>query len=269
MSDVETAQTGAEVAPVVEAPAQPEQTQEAAQTPTAEQVETQTQDDKPRDDKGRFVPQERVNEITRARREAERRAQYLEQQLAQLQSQQPQYHQPQQHDRPPSLQDYSSPEEWGAAIADYSARQALSRAEQHFQQHDQYRSQQQIAQQFEAKERAFASSHPDYMDRVGELVSAVPLPQEVLNVIGTSDIGPDVAYHLATHLDVADRLARMHPVAAAAEIGRIEARLSAPKPSKPVTQAPAPVPILGGSSSVSKDLGAMSYEDYKRARQGG
>ena len=260
MSDVETAQTGAEVAPVENTAAVPEQTQASTES-TTEQVETQQQDDKPRDDKGRFVPQERVNEITRARREAERRAQYLEQQLAQLQSQQPQYHQPQQHDRPPSLQDYSTPEEWGAAIADYSARQALAKAEQHFQQHDQYRSQQQIAEQFAAKEAAFAATHPDYMDRVGELVNTVPLPQEILNVIGSSDLGADLAYHLATHLDVADRLARMHPVAAAVEIGRIEARLSAPKPSKPVTQAPTPVPTVGGGSQpVARDPHAYASD---------
>jgi hypothetical protein len=262
MSDVETAQTGAEVAPV-ENPAQPEQARTESAT---EQVEAQEQNDKPRDDKGRFVPQERVNEITRARREAERRAQYLEQELAAMRSQQPSHHQPQQHDRPPALQDYATPEEWGAAIADYSARRALSQAEQRFQQHDQFRTQQQIADQFAAKEAAFAATHPDYMERVGEMVAAVPLPQEILNVIGSSDLGVDVAYHLATHLDVADRLARMSPVAAAVEIGRIEARLSAPKPSKPVTNAPAPVPTVGGGSIASKDPDRMTVEEWMAHR---
>lgn len=269
MSDVETAQTGAEVAPVETTATPPEQTQEVAQTSTTEQVETQAQEtDKPRDEKGRFVPQERVNEITRARREAERRAQFLEQQLAQLQQTQPQRQAPQSNERPPSLQEFQTVEEWGEAIADYSARQALSRAEQTFQQRDQYQSQQQIAQQFQAKEAAYASTVPDYMDRVSELTSSIALPNEVLMAISQSDHGPAVAYHLAQHLDVADRLSRMHPVAAAVEIGRIEARLSAPKP-KPVTQAPAPVPTLSGSSVAGKDLSAMSYEDYKRARSGG
>lgn len=269
MSDVETAQTGAEVAPVETTATTPEQTQEVAQTPTAEQVETQTQEqERTRDEKGRFVPQERVNEITRARREAERRAQYLEQELAQLRQGQPQRQSSQSTERPPSLQDFQTVEEWGEAIAEYSAHQALSRAEQTFQQRDQYHTQQQIAQQFQAKEAAYAATVPDYLDRVAELTSAIALPGEVLMAISQSDHGPAVAYHLAQHLDVADRLSRMHPVAAAVEIGRIEARLSAPKP-KPVTQAPAPVPTLSGSSVVSKDLASLSYEDYKRARSGG
>lgn len=268
MSDVETALTGAEVAPVVET-AKPEQTQEVAQESTTEQVETQAQEaEKPRDEKGRFVPQERVNEITRARREAERRAQFLEQRLAQVESQQ-QHNQPRnQNDRPPSLQEFESVEDWGAAVAEYSARQALSQAEQRLQQRDQHHSQQQLAQQFQAKEAAYAATHPDYLDRVAEMTSAIQFHPEVLSAIAQSDHGPDVAHHLAQHLDVADRLSRMSPVAAAVEIGRIEARLSTPKP-KPVTQTPAPVPTLSGSSVVSKDLGAMSYEDYKRARQGG
>jgi hypothetical protein len=269
MSDVETAQTGAEVAPVVEVTDKPEQTQEAAQTPTTEQVETQSQEsEKPRDEKGRFVPQERVNEITRARREAERRAQYLEQQLAQVQQQYAHQQPRNQNDRPPSLQEFETVEEWGAAVADYSARQALTRAEHTFQQRDQHYSQQQLAQQFQAKEAAYAAANPGYLDRIAEMTSAIQLHPDILAVIAGSEHGPAVADHLASHLDVADRVSRMSPVAAAAELGRIEARLSTPKP-KPVTQAPAPVPTLSGSSVVSKDLASLSYEDYKRARSGG
>jgi hypothetical protein len=167
------------------------------------------------------------------------------------------------------LQDFNTVEEWGAAIADYSARQAETRAEQRFQQRDQQYSQQQLASQFQVKEQAYAAQHPGYMERVAELSSSIPLPGELLMAISQSDYGPAIADHLAQNLDVADRLTRMNPVAAAVEIGRIEARISAPKPSKPVTQAPAPVPTLGGSSAVGKDLGALSYEDYKRARAGG
>lgn len=267
MSDVDDAQTGAEVAPAVESPAQPEQPQEQAQAPTTEQVETQAPE-QPRDEKGRYVPQERVNEITRARREAERQRDFYRQQLESMQTQPQQHYQPQSNDRPPSLQDFQTVEDWGAAIADYSARQALTQAEQRFQQRDQQYTQHQLAQQFQQKEAAYAASVPDYMERVEELASSVPMPNELLMAISQSDHGPAIAYHLAQHLDVADRLARMNPVAAAVEIGRIEARISAPKPNKPVTQAPAPVPTLGGSSVVGKDLGAMSYEDYKRARLG-
>lgn len=261
MSDVETAQTGAQVAPAI--PAAPETLQAPGSESTPEHVEAQPpEQEKPRDDKGRFVPQERVNEITRARREAERERDYLRQQMAQFQAQQPpQYTRPQSTDRPPSLQEFATVEEWGQAIAEYSAHQALSRAEQTFQQRDQYHTQQQIAQQFQAKEATFAATTPDYLDRVAELTSSVPLPGELLMAISQSDHGPAVAYHLAQHLDVADRLARMHPVAAAVEIGRIEARLSAPQ-TKPVSKAPNPAPSLAGSSTVNKAPDDMSVNEW-------
>lgn len=263
MSDVETAQTGAEVAPV-ENTAQPqEQTQAQAQESTTEQ-DSQRQD-QPRDDKGRWVPQERVNEITRARREAERQRDFYRQQLESAQTQPQQHYQPQSNDRPPSLQDFQTVEDWGAAIADYSARQALTQAEQRFQQRDQQYTQHQLAQQFQQKEAAYAASVPDYMERVEELANSVPMPNELLMAISQSDHGPAIAYHLAQHLDVADRLTRMNPVAAAVEIGRIEARISAPK-SKPVTQAPNPTPMVGGGAIAPRDPERLSIEDWMAQR---
>lgn len=265
MSDVELAQeTGAQEAATTET-AQEQPQQEQAQAPATEQVDTQEQAQQPRDEKGRYVPQERVNEITRARREAERRAQYLEQQLAQVISQQ-QHNSPQSNELP-RIENFQTVEDWGAAIAEYSARQALSQAEQRFQQHDQQRSTQQLAQGFMVKEQQYAAQHPEYFDAVAELNATVQLPNEVYEAIAHSDHGPAIAHHLAQHLDEADRLSRMPPHIAAVQIGRLEAKVGAPKP-KPVTQAPNPPPTLGGSAAVSKDPAKMSYADYVKWRQG-
>jgi hypothetical protein len=264
MSDVDTAQTGALVAPVETSEA-PQVEQAQVQESTTEHVETQQ--DKHRDEKGRFVPQERVNEITRARREAERRAQYLEQQLTQLQGQQ---QQTQPHsERPPSLADFQTPDEWAAAVLEHAERRASKSVEGRLQQLDQQRSQQDVVNGWEAKERDFATQTPDYLDRIHELTEAVQFHPDFLGALAGSDHGPAIAYHLANHLDVADRLSRMSPVAAAVELGRIEAQLTAPKPNKPVTKAPEPAPTLGGSSPMAKDLSKMDYESYKRARMGG
>lgn len=261
MSDVETAQTGAEVAPVANA-----ETPQATQVPesTTERVEALEQE-KPRDEKGRFVPQERVNEITRARREAERQRDYYQQQLAQYQSQPQQHHQPQSNAQAPSISDYETVEAWAAAVLEHAERRADSRIESRWQQLDQQRQQQSVAQTFEVKEREFAAKTPDYLDRVSEMTSAVQFHPALLEAIGTSDHGPQLAYHLANHLDVADRLARMSPVAAAVELGRIESQLSSPK-HKPVTNAPAPAPTVGGVSTAPKDPERMSVEEWMAAR---
>lgn len=252
MSDVETAQTGAPAAP-----AETPQAQEQVQ-PSATEQEAQPQE-QPRDEKGRFVPQERFNEVYRLRREAERERDFYRQQLAQQSATQPQ-HAPHGNDIP-RIDSFQTAEEWGAALAEYSARQALAKAEEKFAQHDQQRHRSQIAQQFTVKEAEFAATVPDYMERVEELGAVVPLSAEVLEAIALSDHGPAIAYHLAQHLEEADQISRLPPHIAAVRIGRIEAQLSAPKP-KPVSQAPSPVPTVGGGSTVPKDPERMSIEEW-------
>ncbi len=266
MSDVETAQTGAEVAPVE---GQQAVNQAPASDSTTEHGDAQRQD-QPRDDKGRFVPQERVNEITRARREAERqlsserqRAEALQRELESLRRSGPQVS----NENLPSPEDYGYDlKAWGDAIT----RTVMSRAEQvaaerlnAYQAQNQH---QQVARHFEERSRAYAAEHPEYQEKLADLDSAVQFPQEVLEVIAFSEHGPAIAHYLADHLDEADRLTRLPPHLAAVQLGRIEAQLSAPKP-KPVTRAPDPAPVIGGGAAATKDPERMSTEDWMAWRR--
>jgi len=93
----------------------------------------------------------------------------------------------------------------------------------------------------------------------------------MLEVISTSDVGPQIAVYLAENLDRADEISRMTPFAAAAALGRLEASLSAPKPAasasppKSVTKAPPPVSTVSGGSVVRKDLASMDVADHLEA----
>lgn len=268
MSDETTAQTGASVAPVENTAPTQEQTQANAPESTTEQVEAQ--DDRPRDDKGRFVPQERVNEITRARRTAERnweaaerRAQELEQKLSALQGQQPQSR---------SLEipefDYADPTGWAARVVETAESRAVSKSEERLREQQAQRERQAAFEKYGEREAKFKAEHADFDDVVSDL-QGIRLQPEVVEAIALSDYGPAVLYHLATHLDEADRIARLSPHLAAVQLGRIEAQVSAPKP-KPVTKAPQPGPTLtGGSSPAGKIRQGMSYEEYVAARMGG
>ena len=264
MSDVvSAADDGASVAPAEE-----QEIQEQTQDSTTEQVDTQ-QDDKPRDDKGRFVPQERVNEITRARREAERRADALERELSNLRQQVPAQHQPQSKQDAPKLEDYDyDMSAFGAALTEYAVTQAQTQAESRIQQRTQQEQAQKLRRSFEYRIAKYAAEHPEFDEAVSSLTKTVQFRPEVVETISASEHGPAVVHHLAQHLDEADRLARMPPHLAAVQLGRIEERLSTLKP-KPVTKAPDPTPSLGGgSSNASKDPQKMSYAEYKRYRQG-
>jgi hypothetical protein len=269
MSDaVNAADDGAPVEPVENTASEQPVAQEQAQPSTTEHVDT-PKDDKPRDDKGRFVPQERVNEITRARREAERRAEALERELASLRQNQPAQHQPRSTDKAPKLEDFDFDQAaWAQAVTEYAATQAESRVEQKLSARSQQERQQTVQRSFEERAAKYAAEHPDFdqaMDNLGQTVRFSP---ELIEAIGVSDHGPAVVHYLAQHLDEADRIARLPAHLAAVQLGRIEAKVSAPKP-KPVTKAPDPAPSLGGgSSNASKDPQKMSYAEYKRYRQG-
>lgn len=264
---VSAADDGASVAPVDNA-AEQQVAQEQAQTPTTEQVD-KPQDDKPRDEKGRFVPQERVNEITRARREAERRAEALERELATLRQQQPAQHQPQNSDKPPSIADYDYDlDRFTAAMTEYAVKQADARAESRITTKAQQERQQNMQRTYAERAAKYAADNPDFDKSIDELGRAIRFSPEVVEAIAASEHGPAVAHYLAQHLDEADEVSRLPSHLAALKLGRIEAQVSAPK-TKPVTNAPQPPPTLGGgSSNAQKDPQRMSYAEYKKWRQG-
>lgn len=261
MTDEVTAVDGAEAAPVAETPTpEPEAKENTQESATATDNADPTP---PRDDKGRFVPQERVNEITRARREAEREAQRLRAELEEVRKHIPRQLPPE--DRPPSLQDYGNdPNAYAAAIAEHVERRIERRTREQAEQ----QARQTVERSFESRAQEYARTVPDFDAKLDDLTRAVQFPMETVEVIGTSEYGPAVVYHLAQHLDVADRIARLPAHLAAAELARIEAKVSAPKPTA-TTKAPAPVPTLSGASNPVKDPAKMSYEDYKRHRMGG
>lgn len=259
MSDVETAQTGAEVAPVANAEA-PQAT--PAPETTTEQVEAQ-ETEQSRDEKGRFV-QQRINEITRARREAERERDYWRQQAeTRPQAASQQYAQ---SEGPPSIDQYQDVGEWSRAMTDYAVRQAEARVEDRFRGNEQQRTQQQLIEQFEARSSTYAAANPGFEDRLAELGRSVQFAFPVVEAIGLSEHGPAITDYLAQHLDEADRIARLPPHIAALHLGRIEAKVSAPK-SKPVTKAPDPAPTLGGGAAASRDPERLGIDDWMAQRR--
>ena len=88
------------------------------------------------------------------------------------------------------------------------------------------------------------------------------------DLILTSDVGPDVAYHLGQNRDLAAQIARMSAVEAARAIGRIEASLQLPKP-RMSTNAPPPISPVRGGASVTKDPAKMTLAEFSAWRSSG
>jgi len=79
--------------------------------------------------------------------------------------------------------------------------------------------------------------------------------------------GPAIVHHLYTNQEVAERIAKLSPLAAARELARLEASLPKPQPRN-VSNAPKP-PVVpkGGAEPPVRDLENMPMADYIAMRQ--
>lgn len=214
-----------------------------------------------RNEKGQFKPklQERIDEITRKRHEAEREAAYWKG-IAEAKKEAPvEDAEP----KPEAFEDYGA---YVRALAKYEAK-ALVRAELE----QQKAKEQEVAKAANWQQRAEAAKAeiPDFDEVMA--TSSAPMSQAMAEVIKGSDVGPKVAYHLAKNPEVAAKIAQLEPLAAAREIGRIEASLTkaTPEPEKPkrITSAPTPPTPIGSGRSTVGNPGSMSQADYMEWRK--
>lgn len=133
-------------------------------------------------------------------------------------------------------------------------------------------------QEIEARERAvieqswtaqLADAKARYADFESVALSdEVPVTPAMGDLIKTSDVGADVAYHLGQNRGLAAQIAKMNPLEAARAIGRIEASLQMPK-ARTETNAPTPISPVRGSGGASLNADKLSMEDYIAARRSG
>lgn len=246
MSEEKTAVDGAEDALPDEPAKEPEQVEETQQdTSTAED---EPKPEKPKRHDGGF--QRRINQLTWEKRELERRLAEREQAK-----------QPQQ--QPPDAN--TDPVAYVRHLAQEEARRLLEETRRSEFEQRQRQAFEEVQRSFQSKADEFANDNPDFWDAVQALDSTVQMSPELVEVIGTSDLGPQVTYYLAQHMDEAAQIASLPPHIAATRIARIEAKLSSPRQAKP-TNTPSPPPTLAGSTVVRKDPAKMTYAEYKAHR---
>lgn len=117
--------------------------------------------------------------------------------------------------------------------------------------------------------------HTDF-DDVRAKVEGTPadmVPQFVTNYVVDSEKSGQVAYFLWTHPEESQRIAKLSPIRGIAELGKLEAKLTAPEaPKVPVaestperTGAPPPITPLNtsGAGSVNTDPSKMSFQELR------
>ena len=159
---------------------------------------------------------------------------------------------------PPKRDDYESFLDYDVARMAYEVdKRQVSREVKAEAQRAQNAEQNRFAELVESFQEAEAEARtkiPDY-DEVMKRASSIETRPHLDHLVIESDKGPLLKHYLAQRPDAVDRLNRMSPVAAAKEIGRLEARLSYPAP-KTATKASPPVsaPSGGAKSPDGSDL---------------
>lgn len=216
----------------------------------------------------------RIDELTRNWREAERREAAL---LEMLQRQQPQKPAEVVEDKPkaqPKLEDFNYDEAaYQAALYQHVKDEAARAAREELRMERQREQERARKETFKQRSAEFAKANPDYDTLTRD--PSLPITQDVADLIVESDKGPDVLYYLAQNREIAARLAQLPAVAAAREIGRIEAKLEKPpvKPAPAVSKAPPPPPKIEANESApspkttdpSGDV--LSDEEWVRAER--
>lgn len=241
--------------------------------PEAQTEGSETEADKEGQPKPKKSAKERIDELTAARREAEREAEYWRSKALQPPPQpQPTTPAPEAapQDKEPDPADYEHGTLDAAFIRDhatYSARRAF--------QEERARERAEEAQKsantaWQAKVAAAVEKYPDFQAKLGD-GSAWSCTTDMAAAIKESEVGPDLAYHLASNPGEARRIASLSPHSQVRELGKLEAQFTAAQaaqPAKVVTAAPDPGPTVRGLGvTTNRPDDRQSISDWIAARE--
>lgn len=162
----------------------------------------------------------------------------------------------------PTLQDHAyDPEAFEKASREYALQQARTQWENEQKTQAEAQKQQQAVNAYQQRVSAFAADHDDYLEVVGS-IDPVLLPPELQTAIMGHEKGPEIAYQLAQDEDELFNLAQTRPELMERALARFASRMSDAPPAananalatpeiatpKPISQAPAPAPRVGGRS---------------------
>jgi hypothetical protein len=223
--------------------------------------------------KGGF--QRRIDELTRARKEAEAVAEReraradeafrLAQSLAPKTTEQPAKQE--QEDPEPMRDAYDDPEKYiedkSAWIARKEVRQSEARRAQEAAERQNKARVDSLRDQMLVKVEKAKEKYPDF--ETVALKSDVPLSQPMAYYIATEADGTDVQYHLAKNPDLCKQIAALEPVQQVVRLAKLSIELSAPKPN--TSSAPEPiVPLRGGRGAGTVSDAEPGMNEYAERR---
>jgi len=233
----------------------------AAPSPEGEEGEG----DKPQPPpKPKKTTQERIHELTWRAREAERQRDELLSRISQPQQQQPPAPKAAQGEPDPTQYEYGDTD--ANYIHDLAVWTTLQTVKAETQRQEAERVMRERRQSWEAKAAEARKVHDDFDEIV--MSNRWDCSDIMADAIASSDVGADIAYHLANNPAEARRISQLSPVAQALSIGRLESQFSTPaSPPQPktVSNAPPPAPqVRAANGKYAPNLDTCSFEDFEK-----
>lgn len=221
-----------------------EKTEDKAEEAATDRPENKS-DDETRKAKAEKT-RERIQELSRKARDAEERAAAAEKRIAELTASRP------------KEGDFSDPVEFDRANLRHAVKEA--RADELKVEREQTAKEAEAvrAEIWQAKVAEAKEALPDFE----KFAYSAPISDEVAAIVADSEKGPEIAYFLGKNPDEAKRISRLSPIAAARELGRLEAELT-PKPKK-ISNAPPPVETVGSARSGSDNPENFNIDQMRK-----
>lgn len=213
--------------------------------------------------------EEFAEQMYNERRAAEKRAEELEQRLKSYEEK----------SRPAPVEDEEPKQEDFKTVQEYIKAKVAFDVKQSLKVEREKEKEARLIEEANRVKEQFASRIAETMKKVTdfeEVTSSVDteLPPYITQHILESDVGPMLGYTLAKNPKELDRILKLSPIRAIAELGKMEAKLEAPAvketpaPSVPSSKAPPPItPIAGNSAGVQKDPSQMTFKELREFRR--
>jgi hypothetical protein len=244
-----------------------EETQATLQQPVSEQAQSETLVDategtteEPTQAEEKHFTQDELNAIVqkekaKAEAKAERRAlKAYSEKLEAMTPRQQHAEQAKQPDGKPKLDQFQNVEDYVEAVADW-------KLEQREQVGKRAAAETQNQTVYNKTEKIYAEAEKlAGFDR--ESFDELPLTTSIAQAVIESDIAPKLMAHMAANPDEVERISKLSSARQAAEIGKLEAKLSAVKDVK-MSKAPAPIKTVGSrGGEVGKNIDTMTMAEF-------
>jgi hypothetical protein len=168
----------------------------------------------------------------------------------------------------PVRENYSDDVAFVEDLAGWKADQQFAKRmevqQQDFQKQSHARSIEEAKQNYEKRAEAIRVTNPDFDELVRD--PDLNINESMAVAIALSENGPKLALYLAKNPGEADRIARLNPALAQMELGRLDAKISAPT-AKTISTAPKPLTAVQSTKAIVADLTNLSQEEYEKARR--